>query len=135
MQICATYYRPCIYAPPPLAGARIKSLIKFLVCYSATNYLLGATPLQFPAYIAGSLVGLTFWCSIYATLGAAGRELLRGGLGLDVLFDELLSKAGSYTEDAAIIMGVVGICIALYVKFAPQEDSSEDKHDKKEKRT
>jgi len=43
---------------------------------SATNYLLGATPLKFPAYLVGSLAGLTFWCSIYATLGGAGRELL-----------------------------------------------------------
>ena len=80
-------------------------------------------------------MGLTFWCSIYATLGAAGRELLKGGLGLDVLFDELLTKAGSYTEDAAIIMGAVGICVLLYVKFSPQPSCEGDKHDEhKEKR-
>lgn len=101
---------------------------------SATNYLLGATPLQFPAYAAGSLAGLTFWCSIYATLGAAGRELLRGGLGLDVLFDELLSKAGSYTEDAAIIMGIVGLGILAYTKLSPQNASSDDHHDEQKER-
>lgn len=86
--------------------------------------------------MAGSLAGLTFWCSIYATLGAAGRELLRGGLGLDVLFEELMSKAGSYTEDAAIVMGIVGLGIAVYIKFGPQATSTDDHHDEqKERRT
>ena len=59
--------------PPTNLIAR--SLTEVLQC-SATNYLLGATPLKFPAFLVGSLAGLTVWCSIYAALGGAGRELL-----------------------------------------------------------
>lgn len=100
-----------------------------VVPFSATNYLLGATPLKFPAYLVGSLAGLTFWCSIYATLGGAGRELLKGGVSLDVLFEDLLARASGYTQDAAIVMGALGILAAVYYKFGRNTERKHDEHE------
>jgi len=100
-----------------------------VVPFSATNYLLGATPLKFPAYLVGSLAGLTFWCSIYATLGGAGRELLNGGVSLDVLFEDLLARASGYTQDAAIVMGALGILALLYYKFGRNSELEHDEHE------
>lgn len=98
-----------------------------VVPFSATNYLLGATPLKFPAYLVGSLAGLTFWCTIYASLGGAGRELLKGGVSVDVLFEDLLNRASGYTQDAAIVMAALGISALLYYKFGRK--SALDKHE------
>ena len=52
---------------------------------SASNYLLGLTPLKFSAYFFGSLIGLSFWTTVFAALGGASRDLLKSGLSLDVL--------------------------------------------------
>jgi uncharacterized membrane protein YdjX (TVP38/TMEM64 family) len=100
-----------------------------VVPFSATNYLLGATPLKFPAYLIGSLVGLTFWSSVYAGLGGAGRELLKGGVSLDVLFEDLLARASGYTQDAAIVMAALGVSALLYYKFGRSSTLEHDEHE------
>ena len=83
-----------------------------LLC-SASNYLLGATPLKFSAYLGGSLVGLSFWCAIYATLGGASRGLFKSGISLDVLLDDLLRQASTYTQDAGIALLVLGVLVLI----------------------
>ena len=83
-----------------------------LLC-SASNYLLGATPLKFSAYLGGSLIGLSFWCAIYATLGGASRGVFKSGISLDVLLDDLLRQASTYTQDAGIALLVLGVLVLI----------------------
>lgn len=40
---------------------------------SASNYLLGMTPLPLPAFLAGTLAGMSVWSVVYASLGGASR--------------------------------------------------------------
>ena len=52
---------------------------------SASNYLLGLSPLRFAPYITGTLAGMAIWSTVYATLGSASRALLQSGVEPDVL--------------------------------------------------
>lgn len=57
-----------------------------LLCVrSASNYLLGLTPVQLAPFAAGTLSGMAAWCSVYGTLGGAGRSVLKQGTSLDAL--------------------------------------------------
>lgn len=47
-----------------------------LVC-SASNYLLGFTPLTYGPYLVGTVAGMSVWSIVYASLGGAGRVLLQ----------------------------------------------------------
>ena len=62
---------------------------------SASNYLLGLTPLQYPPFIVGSVGGMAVWAVIYASIGGAGRTLLQSGVSLNDVFAgmQLLSLA------------------------------------------
>ena len=59
------------------------------VC-SASNYLLGLTPLQYPPFIVGSVGGMAVWAVIYASIGGAGRTLLQSGVSLNDVFAGVL---------------------------------------------
>ncbi|KAL6751419.1 snare associated Golgi protein-domain-containing protein [Haematococcus lacustris] len=61
-----------------------------VVPFSASNYLLGLTPLRLPAFLAGTLVGMSVWSAVYAGLGGASRGLLEGGQDIE----ELLAGEG-----------------------------------------
>ena len=52
---------------------------------SASNYLLGLSPLRFAPYITGTLAGMAVWSTVYASLGGASRALLQSGVEPDVL--------------------------------------------------
>ncbi len=54
------------------------------VC-SASNYLLGLSPLRYAPYISGTLAGMAVWSTVYASLGGASRTLLQSGVEPDVL--------------------------------------------------
>lgn len=56
-----------------------------VVPFSASNYLLGLTPVQVPAFMLGTLAGMTPWSIAYASLGGASRSLLDGGMDLGTL--------------------------------------------------
>ena len=112
------------------------------IACSASNYLLGATPLKFSAYLVGSLVGLSFWCTLFAAVGSAGREVFLSGASLDVLLDDLLSRAGSLTETAGIGMALFGLAALGYYAYQQigegseaQQDLNTDKHKGKCKHT
>lgn len=57
-----------------------------VVPFSASNYVLGLTPVQFPAFVGGTLAGMSVWSTIYASLGGASREVLDSGKDLGTLF-------------------------------------------------
>lgn len=52
---------------------------------SASNYLLGMTPLEVPAFMTGTVAGMTVWGFVYASLGGASRSLLKSGVDLEEL--------------------------------------------------
>jgi uncharacterized membrane protein YdjX (TVP38/TMEM64 family) len=58
---------------------------RLVVCCSASNYLLGLTPVQLAPMVLGTVAGMSVWSVLYASLGAASRALLDGGVELDVL--------------------------------------------------
>jgi len=54
---------------------------------------------------------------------------LQGGVSLDVLFEDLLARASGYTQDAAIVMGALGILALLYYKFGRNSELEHDEHE------
>lgn len=56
-------------------------------CASASNYLLGLTPIAMPPFVGGTMIGMGVWSLVFASIGGAGRSLLRNGVGLDVLLN------------------------------------------------
>ncbi|KAL0023268.1 hypothetical protein WJX77_001475 [Trebouxia sp. C0004] len=85
-----------------------------VVPFSASNYLLGMTPLELPAFMTGTVAGMTVWGIVYASLGGASRSLLKSGVDLEELIGDLASKASEYTEDAVAIAAVAGLGAAVY---------------------
>ncbi|MEW5313916.1 MAG: hypothetical protein WDW38_005448 [Sanguina aurantia] len=81
---------------------------------SASNYLLGLTPVQVPAFMLGTLAGMTPWSIAYASLGGASRSLLDGGMDLGTLLTELSERSGSYTKSALVLAGAVAVVAAIY---------------------
>jgi uncharacterized membrane protein YdjX (TVP38/TMEM64 family) len=54
---------------------------------SASNYLLGLTPVQLAPMLLGTVTGMSVWSILYASLGGASRSLLEGGADLEVLLE------------------------------------------------
>lgn len=44
------------------------------------------TPLELPAFMAGTVAGMTVWGVVYASLGGASRSLLKSGVDPEQLF-------------------------------------------------
>lgn len=56
-----------------------------LLLRSASNYLLGLTPVQLGPLVVGTVAGMSVWSVLYASLGGASKVLLESGTDLDVL--------------------------------------------------
>ena len=67
-------------------------------CRSASNYILGLTPLPLPAFMGGTVIGMGIWSVVYASIGGAGRSVLRSGVGLDTLL-----AGASHASEATIL--------------------------------
>lgn len=72
-----------------------------VVPFSASNYVLGLSPISFPVYFTATALGGSIWASVYASLGAASRALLARGAAIDVLVADLLEQATSVADDTA----------------------------------
>ena len=57
-----------------------------IVPFSASNYVLGLTPVQYPAYLGGTVLGMSVWSVLYSSLGAGARRLLDRGVDLSTIF-------------------------------------------------
>lgn len=57
-----------------------------VVPFSASNYVLGLTPVQLPAFLGGTVAGMAVWSVLYASLGGAGRSLLETGVDIGTVF-------------------------------------------------
>lgn len=90
------------------AGAVFVLRMTPIVPFSASNYVLGLSPLPLPPYLLGTVAGMAFWSCIYASFGGASRALLRRGADPDMLLGELMHKVGSLTEEAGAAAAVAG---------------------------
>lgn len=79
-----------------------------IVPFSASNYVLGLSPLPVVPYLVGTMAGMAFWSTLYASLGGASRALLTRGADPDALLGDLLHKAGNITSKAGILVAIVG---------------------------
>jgi hypothetical protein len=75
----------CLYTHPPALDAEQAEPLASPPHRSATNYLLGLTPVQLPAFVLGTFAGMSVWSVLYASLGGASRALLEGGADLELL--------------------------------------------------
>lgn len=50
-----------------------------VVPFSASNYVLGLSPVGFLPFFTGTAAGMAPWAILFASLGSAGRQLLDGG--------------------------------------------------------
>lgn len=91
------------------AGSVLAMRLTPVIPFSASNYLLGLTPLPIAPYLTGTLVGMSFWSVVYASLGGASRSVLRAGVDPDQLLAELLETTGIVTSKAGVaaFLGVV----------------------------
>jgi len=86
-----------------------------VVPFSASNYLLGLTPLPFLPFFGATLVGMSPWAVLFATLGQAGRSLLDGGEDLGKVLADLGEKAGGYTQTALMLgAGILMAAVAVW---------------------
>ncbi|KAI3435539.1 hypothetical protein D9Q98_001604 [Chlorella vulgaris] len=97
------------------AGAVLLLRMTPVLPFSASNYLLGLSPMPLGPYLVGSVTGMAFWAVFYASLGGASRSLLLRGVDSDVLLADLLTKAGAYTQELAIGGAVLGGGVLLYL--------------------
>ena len=74
---------------------------------SASNYLLGLTPVQLAPFAAGTLSGMAAWCSVYGTLGGAGRSVLKQGTSLDALLSGMICHAFSTSLYTPVYLSVL----------------------------
>ena len=102
-----------------------------VIPFSASNYLLGLTPLPIAPYLTGTLVGMSFWSVVYASLGGASRAVLRAGVDPDQLLAELLETTGNVTSKAGIA-ALLGALIVGAVFFGKGivEDGKDEKDGK-----
>jgi uncharacterized membrane protein YdjX (TVP38/TMEM64 family) len=83
--------------------------------FSASNYMLGLSPLPMTPYVTGTVAGMFFWSCIYASFGGASRALLRRGADPNPLLGDMLQQAGSVSQEVAryaIIAG--GVTAAVW---------------------
>lgn len=71
-------------------------------CCSASNYLLGLTPVQLGPLVVGTVAGMSVWSILYASLGGASRTLLESGADLDVLLAGGTRQATCLITDMAV---------------------------------
>lgn len=94
-----------------------------VVPFSASNYVLGLTPVQFPAFLAGTVMGMSVWSVLYASLGAGARRLLDRGVDLSTIFADLAEQATQYSSAAFAVTVGLGVAGGAYYFFGTTKPS------------
>lgn len=90
-----------------------------IIPFSASNYILGVTPLQYPAFVGATVTGMTVWAVLYASIGGASRSLLTRGVSLEGVLADMMEKATALTEkagEAALAAGIVAAAFYFLTK-------------------
>ena len=53
------------------------------------------TPLEIPAFMTGTVAGMSVWGCVYASIGGASRSLLKSGMDLEEVVNGKLHQPGS----------------------------------------
>ncbi|KAL4458083.1 hypothetical protein ABPG75_012948 [Micractinium tetrahymenae] len=96
------------------AGAVLLLRLTPVVPFSASNYVLGLSPLPLPPFLAGTAAGMAFWSLFYASLGGASRSLLLRGVDPELLVADMMDKAGQYTRELGAAAVVLAAGALLY---------------------
>jgi len=97
------------------------------VPFSASNYVLGLSPLPMMPYLLGTASGMAFWSVVYASIGGASRALLRRGADPDALLSDMLEKMGNMTESAGIAVVASGaVALIVYGLYSLWQRALED---------
>ncbi|KAK9809356.1 hypothetical protein WJX73_008451 [Symbiochloris irregularis] len=84
-----------------------------IIPFSASNYLLGFTPLGYVPYMTGTLAGMTVWSTVYASLGGASRVLLQEHqTSLESVLAGVGDTLSMISQDAAVVALVMGMLAA-----------------------
>eukprot|EP00892_Ulva_mutabilis_P005612 jgi/Ulvmu1/3422/UM016_0041.1 len=86
-----------------------------IVPFSASNYVLGLTPVPYPPFIGATIVGMAVWSTLLASLGAAGRTLLTSGADFSEVLEQVSAGAGGITRNVLIIALAFGAVAAIAV--------------------
>lgn len=54
--------------------------------FNSDSVMAAGAQVQLPAYLGGTVIGMSMWSILYASLGAASRQLLDGGMDMGTLF-------------------------------------------------
>lgn len=111
------------------AGAILILRLTPIVPFSASNYVLGLSPLPLLPYLLGTVGGMAVWGTVYASIGGASRVLLRRGADPDVLMGSLLEKVTAVSAEAgyaAFVLGVVGAGAYFGSKYMKQHQGIGD---------
>jgi len=81
--------------------------------YSASNYLLGLSPIPFTPFFVGTLLGMTPWAVALTSLGRASRSLLQGGDPAEAMA-ELGEHAAELSQAALKVSGVLAAAGAAF---------------------
>lgn len=100
------------------AGSVLAMRLTPVIPFSASNYLLGLTPLPIAPYLTGTVVGMSFWSVVYASLGGASRAVLQAGVDPDELLGQLLETTGIVTSKAGVaaLLGAVIVGAVFFGK-------------------
>lgn len=110
-------------------GAVLALRLTPVVPFSASNYVLGLSPLPLAAYFTGTFIGMSFWSVLYASVGGASRSLLSKGVDADALLAEMLEATSSIVSKAgvAVVLGAIIVAGIFWGKsyFAEMQNSAE----------
>lgn len=110
-------------------GAVLALRLTPVVPFSASNYVLGLSPLPLAAYFTGTFIGMSFWSVLYASVGGASRSLLSKGVDADALLAEMLEATSSIVSKAgvAVVLGAIIVAGIFWGKsyFAEMQSSAE----------
>eukprot|EP00798_Chlamydomonas_sp_ICE-L_P026422 gene26422-17521_t len=96
-----------------------------------SGLLFGPVKVPYGPYAVGTLVGLSGWCILYASLGGAGRVLLDNGSDLSTVMAGLLNQASGYSSTIATsviaLMATGGLGYVGYQKLSSPKEVAAQK--------
>jgi len=103
-----------------------------VVPFSISNYMVGLTPVKPLPFVCGTLIGMSPWCLLYATLGkAAGSILFQDGQaftieGLEDLRSAVQQQLSQYSEEMSLFGLGTLVMLSVFVFTMVKKKSEEN---------